>query len=178
MTAEITFGEPDNDLDNPAAKRERQAPVSNLRINLDDLLHARTVESERIEFKATWDSKVTGHQVLGTICAFANDLRRNGSGYVVLGVAEKDGLAELPPRGLTPEQMDEADRWIRGSSRTMKPRYAPRISREEKDGSRILVSGCLPARPRRTRLPTGNESPESTGFGWTTGRWTPKPTVF
>ncbi len=33
--------------------------VSNLRINLDDLLHARTVESERIEFKATWDQRVT-----------------------------------------------------------------------------------------------------------------------
>jgi ATP-dependent DNA helicase RecG len=56
--------------------------VSNLRINLDDLLHARTVESERIEFKATWDPKVTGYQVLKTICAFANDLRRHGSGYM------------------------------------------------------------------------------------------------
>lgn len=33
--------------------------VSNLRINLDGLLHARTVESERIEFKATWDQRVT-----------------------------------------------------------------------------------------------------------------------
>ena len=61
--------------------------MSNLRINLDDLLHVRTVESERIEFKATWDRKVTGYQVLKTICAFANDLRRHGSGYVILGVA-------------------------------------------------------------------------------------------
>ena len=64
--------------------------MSNLRINLGDLLHARTVESERIEFKATWDRKVTGHQVLKTICAFANDLRRHGSGYVILGVAERN----------------------------------------------------------------------------------------
>jgi len=53
--------------------------MSNLRINLDDLLHARTVESERIEFNATWDRRVTGHPVLKTICAFANDLRRHGS---------------------------------------------------------------------------------------------------
>ena len=113
--------------------------MSNLRINLDDLLHARTVESERIEFKATWDSKVTGYQVLKTICAFANDLRRHGSGYVVLGVAEKDGRAELPPRGLTPRQMQEADTWISGRCRTIEPRYVPRISREEKDGRNIMV---------------------------------------
>ncbi len=159
MTAEITFGEPDNDLENPAAKRERQAPVSNLRINLDDLLHARTVESERIEFKATWDPKVTGHQVLKTICAFANDLRRHGSGYVVLGVAEKDGLAELPPRGLTPEQMDEADRWIRGRCRTMKPRYDPRISREEKGGSRILVVWAPASETPPHQAPDGERGP-------------------
>lgn len=69
--------------------------MSNLRINLDDLLHARAVESERIEFKATWDSRATGYQVLKTICAFANDLRRHGSGYVVLGVAEKDGRGDV-----------------------------------------------------------------------------------
>ena len=113
--------------------------MSNLRINLDDLLHARTVESERIEFKATWDPKVTGHQVLKTICAFANDLRRHGSGYVILGVAEKDGRADLPPGGLSPEQIDDATRWITGNCRRIVPRYVPRISREEVEGRSILV---------------------------------------
>ncbi len=113
--------------------------MSNLRINLDDLLHARTVESERIEFKATWDPRVTGHQVLKTICAFANDLRRHGSGYVILGVAEKDGSADLPPRGLNPEQIDDATRWITGNCRRIVPRYVPRISREEVEGRSILV---------------------------------------
>lgn len=82
--------------------------MSDLRINLDDLLHARTVESERIEFKATWAGKVTGYQVSKTIWAFANDLRRHGSGYVILGVAERDGGADLPPRGPSPERMDAA----------------------------------------------------------------------
>lgn len=113
--------------------------MSNLRINLDDLLHARTVESERIEFKATWDRKVTGYQVLKTICAFANDLRRHGSGYIVLGVSEKDGRAEMPPKGLTPEQLSEADKWISGNCRRIEPRYVPRISREEVEGRSILV---------------------------------------
>ncbi|MDE2784288.1 MAG: putative DNA binding domain-containing protein [Gemmatimonadota bacterium] len=131
--------------------------MSNLRINLDDLLHARTVESERIEFKATWDRRVTGHQVLKTICAFANDLRRHGSGYVILGVAEKDGRADLPPRGLTPEQMDEADRWITGRCRTMEPRYVPRISREEKDGRRILVVWVPASETPPHRAPDGDK---------------------
>ena len=129
----------EGDLQHLPGHKESSVSVSNLRINLDDLLHARTVESERIEFKATWDSRVTGYQVLKTICAFANDLRRHGSGYVVLGVAEKDGRAELPPRGLTPRQMEEADTWISGRCRTIEPRYVPRISKEEKDGRNILV---------------------------------------
>ena len=139
--------------------KEEHVSVSNLRINLDDLLHARTVESERIEFKATWDPKVTGHQVLKTICAFANDLGRHGSGYVVLGVAEKDGRADLPPTGLTPEQMDEADRWITGRCRTMKPRYVPRISREERDRRRILVVWVPASETPPHRAPDGERGP-------------------
>lgn len=69
--------------------------MSNLRINLDDLLHVRTVESERIEFKATWDRKVTGYQVLKTICAFANDLRRHGSGYVIYPTSQSIRLGTV-----------------------------------------------------------------------------------
>ncbi len=113
--------------------------MSNLRINLDDLLHARTVESERIEFKATWDGRVTGYQVLKTICAFANDLRRHGSGYIVLGVGEKDGRAEPLPKGLSQEQIDDAIKWIDGNCRRITPGYAPRISQEEREGRRLLV---------------------------------------
>lgn len=88
--------------------KETRFSVSNLRINLADMLHARTVESERIEFKATWDPRVTGYQVLKTICAFANDLRRHGSGYIILGVAERNGRAQLPPGGLTAQQIEGA----------------------------------------------------------------------
>ena len=113
--------------------------MSNLRINLDDLLHARTVESERIEFKATWDEKTTGYQVLKTICAFANDLRRHGSGYVILGVEERDGRAHLPPKGLSPKKLDDATRWIIGKCRNINPPYVPIISREEMQGQDILV---------------------------------------
>lgn len=50
-----------------------------LPINLEHLLACRGVESERVEFKASWDPKTTGPQVLRTICAFANDLHQRPS---------------------------------------------------------------------------------------------------
>ncbi len=61
-----------------------------LPINLDRLVHARSVESARIEFKASWDDAVTGPQALKTICAFANDCQNLNGGYVVIGIAEQD----------------------------------------------------------------------------------------
>jgi len=131
--------------------------MSNLRINLDDLLQARTVESERIEFKATWDRRVTGHQVLKTICAFANDLRRHGSGYVVIGVAERDGRAALPPQGLSQGQIEDAERWISGNCRRIDPRYVPRISREEQEGRRILVVWVPASETPPHQAPDGQE---------------------
>ena len=133
--------------------------MSNLRINLDDLLHARTVESERIEFKATWDSRVTGHQVLKTICAFANDLRRHGSGYVILGVAEKDGRGALPPKGLTAQQIEDATRWLKGRCRSIEPRYEPRFSTEEVDGRLILVIWAPASETPPHQAPDGDKGP-------------------
>ena len=54
-----------------------------LPVNIDDLLTARTVEWERLEFKAGWNPKA----VLRTMCAFANDFHNLGGGYIILGVA-------------------------------------------------------------------------------------------
>lgn len=139
--------------------RKTGFPVSNLRINLDDLLHAHTVESERIEFKSTWDEKVTGYQVLKTICAFANDLRRDGSGYIILGVAEKDGRAELPPGGLTARQIEDATRWLKGKCRTIEPRYEPVFSPEERDGRRILVIWVPASETPPHQAPDGDKVP-------------------
>jgi ATP-dependent DNA helicase RecG len=41
-----------------------------LPINIDDLINCRTVESERIEFKAGWNPL----EIVHTLCAFANDI--------------------------------------------------------------------------------------------------------
>lgn len=49
---------------------------SKLPINLEDLLHQRRVEGDRIEFKAGWDPD----PILRTLCAFANDFENLGAG--------------------------------------------------------------------------------------------------
>ena len=106
------------------------------------------VESVRIEFKAGWDPKTTGPQVLKTICAFANDLQSLNGGYVVLGVAETDGRASLPPAGLTPGQVAAAQKWIRGNCNKIDPVYQPVVSPEIVNDRHILV---VRARPSDTR---------------------------
>ncbi len=45
-----------------------------LPLNIHDLLHGATVESERLELKAGWNPEDTLH----TICAFANDFHNLG----------------------------------------------------------------------------------------------------
>ena len=110
-----------------------------LPVNLSDLLHARTVESQRIEFKASWNPGTTGHQVIRTICAFANDFHRLNGGYVVIGVAEHEGRAALPPPGLTSEELDAAQKWIAGRCSTIRPSYQPILSPEVVDERHVLV---------------------------------------
>ena len=79
-----------------------------LPINVEDLLHCRTIESARVEFKAAWHPETTGFQILKTLCAFANDYQNLNGGYVVLGVAERDGRGVMPPAGLSSAEIEAA----------------------------------------------------------------------
>ena len=122
-----------------------------LPINLDDLLQCRGVESERVEFKASWDPDTTGPQVLRTICAFANDYHNLNGGYIVIGVAEADGRAKLPPAGLSAAQVEAAQQWIRGNCNRLDPPYPPILS-PETVGDRLVLVVWAPAsemRPHR-----------------------------
>jgi ATP-dependent DNA helicase RecG len=110
-----------------------------LPINIDDLLHCQGVESARIEFKASWDTKTTGSQVLKTICAFANDLQNLNGGYIIIGVAEENGCAVMPPKGITPEESDSIQKWVRGNCNRIDPEYQPVFSPEVVDEKLILV---------------------------------------
>ena len=115
-----------------------------LPINLDDLLYCRGVESERVEFKASWNPHTTGPQVLKTICAFANDYHNLNGGYVVIGVGERDGRAALPPSGLTAQEVEAAQRWIRGQCNRLDPTYQPILS-PETVGDRLILVLWAPA---------------------------------
>ena len=126
-----------------------------LPINVEDLLHCRTVESARIEFKAAWDPEVTGFQVLKTLCAFANDHHNLNGGYVVLGVAERDGRGVMPPGGLSTVEIDAAAKWIRGNCNRIDPVYQPVISPEVVAGRDILVLWAPASDMRPHQAPDG-----------------------
>ena len=78
----------------------RKKIATKLPINLANLLHQRTIESERVEYKAGWNPE----SVIHTLSAFANDFHNLGGGYVVIGVAEDNGQPVLPPVGLRSEE--------------------------------------------------------------------------
>ena len=124
-----------------------------LPINLDRLIHLGSLESVRIEFKASWDEATTGPQALRTICAFANDYQNLNGGYVVFGIAQREGRPVLPPKGMTPAAVEQAQRWLRGRCRAMQPAIDPVLAPEIHQGEHILVV-WIPAsqdRPHRTR---------------------------
>lgn len=127
-----------------------------LPINIEDLLHCQGVESARVEFKASWDDKTTGPQVLKTICAFANDLQNLNGGYILIGVGESGGRAALPPRGLSPEEVEAAQKWIRGNGNRIDPEYQPVLSPEIVDSRTILVVWVPGSDTRPHRAPDGD----------------------
>ena len=109
-----------------------------LPIGVEALLSG-AVETSRLEFKASWDPRTTGEQVLKSICGFANDLQNLNGGYIVIGVAEVDGVAVRPVAGLSGSQIEAAQKWIRGNCNRIEPSYMPVMDVVELDGKQALV---------------------------------------
>ena len=110
-----------------------------LPIALGSLIHARSVEDNRREFKATWN-EYTRDAVVRTVCAFANDLLNLNGGYVVIGIESDDmGRPILPPRGLENIDLDGIQREIRGRCNRINPPYQPLLFPELYEGSSVLV---------------------------------------
>ena len=129
-----------------------------LPISIDDLLGGRSIESVRVEFKASWKAETTGFQVLKTICAFANDHQNLNGGYIVIGVAESDGRAERPAVGLSNADFEASQRWIRGRCKAMQPSYTLVFSPEALDGREVLVVWVPPSDERPHRAPDGPDA--------------------
>ncbi|MFA6126345.1 MAG: RNA-binding domain-containing protein [Bacteroidales bacterium] len=122
-----------------------------LHINLEDLLSARTVESDRIEFKEGWNPDATYR----SICAFANDFDNTGGGYILIGVAENPATktAVRPVTGLTTTEIAEIQKDMIGVNNLVKPYYAPRLFIEDVDGKRIIVLWVLAGNERPYEVP-------------------------
>ena len=129
-------------------------------INIEDLLHKRKIESNRIEFKKGWNPD----KIYRTICAFANDFDNIGGGYIVVGVEEEDkiGIAKRPVDGILIEKLNKIQQEMIGFNNKIDPYYMPRIDVQEVDDKYVLLI-WVPAgvnRPYNVReRVTANQAP-------------------
>lgn len=114
---------------------------SGLPIDVHELLHRRSVESLRVEYKPAWNH-VSGSQALNTICAFANDLLNVNGGYLLIGVDEQDGRPVLPVRGIAEEALDDVQKKLRGACNRIQPSYTPLIVPERIGEAWIIAVYC------------------------------------
>lgn len=107
-----------------------------LPININDLLHGRSVEWERLEFKEGWNPE----DVLHSICAFANDFHNLGGGYIIIGVKEQQGQPVLPPVGIAPTSIDDIQKEILNFGYSaIQPQYHPVVVPHTMGDRTILV---------------------------------------
>jgi ATP-dependent DNA helicase RecG len=110
--------------------------TSKLPLRLDDLLRQRTVEGDRIEYKAGWNPDA----VIKTLCAFANDFENLGGGYVVIGQdCDADGQPIFPPVGLPANRLDKIQRELLADCNLIQPSYFPILSVEQFEGRNLIV---------------------------------------
>ena len=110
--------------------------MSELPINLEDLLRQRTVEGDRIEYKADWNPD----PIIRTLCAFANDFQNLGGGYIIIGQdCDEKGQPVFPPVGLRANRFDKIQRELFRFSNLIQPPYFPILSVDRFEGRDLLV---------------------------------------
>lgn len=107
-----------------------------LPVNINDLLHGRSVEWERMEFKEGWNPQ----DVMHSICAFANDFHNMGGGYIFIGITEQNGQPILPPVGIAPGSIDAIQKEIlHFGYNAIVPQYHPVVVPHVMGDKTILV---------------------------------------
>ena len=123
---------------------------SQLPIKLEDLLRQRTVESDRVEYKAGWNPD----PILRTICSFANDFENLGGGYIVIGQdCDQAGKPIFPPKGLESDQFDRIQRELLGYCNRIQPPYFPFLSLERFEGRDLIVLWVPGGQTRPYKVP-------------------------
>ena len=131
-----------------------------LTIDVENLIHRRGIESARVEFKASWNTKFTSYQILATICAFANDFQRLGGGYIIIGVEESGGQAVRPIKGIRPSELQEAERWIRGNCIRYLRGHIPLLSPQKIDDRTVLVVWSKASENGPHKAPKAKDGPQ------------------
>lgn len=121
-----------------------------LPINIHELLNGKTVEWDRIEFKAGWNPE----SIIRTICAFANDFNNWGGGYIVIGVEENEGVPILPPVGLQLSEIDRIQKRLTELCYRIHPHYFPIAEPVDFEGKKIIVLWCPGGSNRPYRAPS------------------------
>ena len=121
-----------------------------LPVNIDELLTGHVVEWDRLEFKEGWNPEAA----IQSMCAFANDFHNWGGGYFIVGVGEKDGMPILPPKGLSQEKIDEAQRKLLELGHKLQPNYHPICEPVTFQGKLILVVWVPGGEMRPYKAPT------------------------
>ena len=121
-----------------------------LPINLHDLLRQRTVEGERIEYKAGWNPD----PILRTLCAFANDFENLGGGYLVIGQdCDANGQPVFPPVGVPAAQLDKIQQELLAYCQLIQPPYFPLLSVAQIEGRNLLVLWAPGGQTRPYKVP-------------------------
>jgi len=124
--------------------------ANKLPINLQDLLRQRTVEGERIEYKAGWNPD----PIMRTICAFANDFENLGGGYVVIGQdCDAHGQPVWPPAGLPNNRLDKIQQELLAHCQLIQPPYYPVLSVEMVEGRNLIVLWAPGGQNRPYKVP-------------------------
>ena len=127
-----------------------------LSVDIHRLLKGGAVEWERIDFRKNFHALA----ILRSICAFANDIKQQGGGYVILGAAENDSHGPaFPITGLSPGEITLFKDEIKSLCRHIHPPYYPIIEAVEYKNKNLLVLWA-PARGNRPyQVPRGLVKP-------------------
>jgi ATP-dependent DNA helicase RecG len=88
-----------------------------------------------LEFKINWNPSA----ILRTITAFANKYENLGSGYIVVGIEEENGMPKRPVYGFDRESFDKLQKKMLSYCNLIRSTHFPRLSLEENDGKHVLL---------------------------------------
>ena len=99
--------------------------------------------------------------LLHKICAFANDIRNAGGGYIVLGAEPGPETHDIRISGIAPDSADAMLRMVSEISRLIIPFYEPKAETMIHEGKCIIVLRCKGGRGRPYTAPEDADAPES-----------------